>query len=375
MARAKGITRLADGRYQGRFTYTDERGHLRRKAVYGRTIAEVEGHLADARSDLNKGQLPPEDERLTLGVYLRHWLEYSARPTVRPGTFRGYESKLRIHVLDSQLGHTRLKELTPRRLEQFFALKLEGGLSAQTVQHLRAILRAALNDAIKDNLVKRNAAGLADGPRVPYRESPTVSPQDARALLDVVRGDRLEGLFVLAIASGSRQGELLGLRWQDVDLDAGTVCVNGALQRVNGRFSRVDPKTSRSRRTLALPDIAVDALRLHRIRQLEERLACGPYWQDSGYVFTAPTGAPLHGPNVTLHFQALLRGAGLPRSRFHDLRHACGSLLVGLGVHPRVIMEVLGHSTIGTTMNIYAHVTPALQREAAEKLNELLAAQ
>lgn len=199
------------------------------------------------------------------------------------------------------------------------------------------------------------------------------TPTQARTFLDAIRGDRLEALYAVAVALGLRQGEILGLRWADVDLDVGKITVCQALQRVDGRLTFVEPKSRRSRRTIPMPPTVARALRAHRARQLEERLTGGPDWNEHDLVFVSTTGTPLDGRNLTRRFQAVLERAGLPRMRFHDARHTCASLLLAQGVQPRVIMETLGHSQIGLTLNTYAHVIPELQREAAERMEEVLA--
>jgi integrase len=333
----------------------------------------VQVKLNAALAGLNKGIRPVQNERQTVGQFLTRWMEDTARPSVRFSTAKGYESKLRIHILPG-LGSIPVTKLTPQRLEAFFNAKLSEGLAPQTVQHLRAILRAALNDALKWNLVARNVAAIVDGPRVSPSEIQPFTPEEARRLLSAVQDHRLGALFSVAIAVGLRQGEALGLRWQDVDLDSGTISVRFALQRMGKEFTLVEPKTRKSRRTIALPGTAVASLRAHRTRQLEERLAAGSLWEESDLVFTTPTGRPLQGQNATRSFQQLLVKMGLRRQRFHDLRHACASLLLAQGVHPRVVMETLGHSQIGLTMNTYSHVIPALQREAAMKMDALLTA-
>ncbi len=363
------IYRRKDGRWTGVLTI----GGGKRKYYYGRTRGEVQAKLASAAAGLNSGLTPPASERLTVGQFLTGWLSDTVKPSVRPSTFRGYESKVRTHILPG-LGKQPLVKLTPQRLEAFFNHKRMAGLSPQTVQHLRAILRAALSDAVKWGLVQRNVAALVDGPRVPHHHIQPLSPDEARRLLEVVAPHRLGALFSVALAVGLRQGEALGLRWEDVDLDAGTLTVRKTLQRIEGEFELVEPKTVRSRRTIALPSAAVDALRRHRARQVEERLKAGSMWKnDWGLVFTTATGRPLQGTNVTRTFQQVLAKAGLRRQRFHDLRHSCASLLLAQGVHPRVVMETLGHSQIGLTMNTYSHVLPPLQREAAVRMDEVLA--
>jgi integrase len=187
-----------------------------------------------------------------------------------------------------------------------------------------------------------------------------------------VKGDRLEALYSVALALGLRQGEALGLRWEDIDFDAATLRVRRSLQRIAGAFQFVEPKTARSNRTLALPNIAAIALREHRTRQLTERLAAGPMWEEHSLVFARANGSPLYGSNLTREFQRMLERAGLRHLRFHDLRHGCASLLIAQGVHPRIVMETLGHSQIGITMNLYSHVLPEVQRQAAVQMDAVL---
>lgn len=224
-------------------------------------------------------------------------------------------------------------------------------------------------------MVGRNAAALTDPPRVPHREVHPFSPEQARSFLDSLQGDRLEALYTGALALGLRQGEALGLKWEDLDLEAGTLQVNRALQRFDGAYHFVDPKTEKARRTIALPAFAIPPLRAHRQRQLQERLQAGADWVDWGLVFSTTRGKPLDGSNTTRRFQALVERAGLPRQRFHDLRHGAASLLMAQGVHPRVVMEILGHSQIAVTMNLYSHVVPSLQRDAANLMDALFTAE
>jgi len=199
-----------------------------------------------------------------------------------------------------------------------------------------------------------------------------LTPVEARAFLAAVKGDRLEALYSVALTMGLRQGEALGLRWSDVDLDIGSLRIEKQLQRVGGELQLVELKTRLRRRALLMPASIVASLREHRRRQLEDRLAAGGSWLESGLVFTAADGKPLEGSTVTRHFHDHLERAGLPQRRFHDLRHSCATLLLVQGVSPRVVMDVLGHSDIGMTMNTYSHVIPELRRDAADRMDDLL---
>jgi integrase len=248
------------------------------------------------------------------------------------------------------------------------------------VSHIRAVLRAALQRAVKWGMVSRNAAALADGPRVPERPMVSISPTDAADILVAVAGTPLEALVALTLFTGLRQGEALGLRWSDVDLDANTVRVRMALRRLRGvpgdatRLELAEPKTARSRRTVDFPPVVAEALRAHRVGQLRRRIAAGAAWREPipDLVFTRATGGPLDGPGVTHGLQVALEAAGLPRRRFHDLRHACATLLLASGTDIAVVRDILGHSTIALTANTYAAVLPALQRDAARRLEALV---
>lgn len=179
-------------------------------------------------------------------------------------------------------------------------------------------------------------------------------------------------LYSVAVALGLRRGEALALKWEDVDLEAGTLRVKHSLQRIEGRLQLVEPKSLKSRRTIAMPQATVLALRDHRKRQLEERMPEGSAWQETGFIFTTTIGTPIEPDHLKRWFKPLLKKAGLPDIRFHDLRHTAASLLLAQGVGPRVIMETLGHSQISLTMNTYSHVMPSLQREAADKMDAIL---
>jgi len=370
------VTRRANGegsvykRKDGRWCATITTDHGRRKHFLGKTREQVSHKLTAALKARDDG-LRIIDEHQTVAQFLNTWLVDKVRPSARPATSRGYESKIRVHIVPA-IGGVKVARLTPQRLQLLFNEKLASGLSPRTIHHLRAILRAALADAVKWGLATRNAADLVDPPRVPHEEVRALSPAEAQSMLFAVEGDRLEALYSVALALGLRQGEALGLRWEDIDLDGGTLRVSQSLQRIDKAFQFVEPKTSRSRRTLALPSIASAALRAHRTKQLQERLAAGPMWEEHGLVFARANGKPLHGSNVTREFQRMLERAGLRRLRFHDMRHACASLLIAQGVHPRVVMEVLGHSQIGITMNLYSHVLPEAQRQAAAQMDAVL---
>lgn len=361
------IVKRADGRWAAAIIFDG----YQRKWIYGKTRRDVSDRLRKIRSDVAEGQ-PVMNERLTMAEYLNRWLYEVAKQRTRPMTWRGYEHLVRLHILPT-LGRVRLAKLTPQHVHSLVTQKVrEGRLSPRTIQYMHSVLRAALNQAVRWRMVHYNATARVSPPRGTRREVLVLSPAEARSLLDAARGDRLEALYSVALALGLRQGETLGLKWGDIDLETGLLQVRRASQRIPHQGTQlVETKTPRSRRTLVMPPIVISALRAHRARQAMERLAAGERWVDLDLVFPSQRGTLADGPNVTHRFHKLLKRAELPSMRFHDLRHACASLLLVQGVHPRVVMETLGHSQISLTMNTYSHVLPALQREAADRMEAI----
>jgi len=241
------------------------------------------------------------------------------------------------------------------------------------VTYARAVLRRALNHALRDSLVARNVATLTEPPKAEQHMVEPLSASQARRLIEASADDRLGPLFARAMLTGLRQGELLALRWQDVDLDGGILAVRHTLTRRDGKPVLTAPKTNKSRRTLALPAAAIAVLKDQRKRQLESRLFAGSRWHDWELVFGSSVGTPLNPANVSHRLTAILDAAGLPHQRFHDLRHCCASLLLAQGIPAKTIMEQLGHSQISLTLNTYAHLAPALMKDAADALDRVFA--
>jgi integrase len=316
---------------------------------------------------------PTASEDLALGAFLEAWLTDVVRLSVRPRTYASYRYVVGLHLAPG-LGHHRVAALSPADVQAFLNAKSASGLSPRTVAYLRGVLRQALGHAERMDLVSRNVARLARPPRIPRRPVSPLSVEQARTFLAAIRGDRLEALYLVALGVGLRQGEILGLRWSDVDLDAGTLTVRHALARIEGELALVEPKSATSRRVVPLPACVREALIAHRVRQAQESLPLRPDPGDifAELVFTTTLGTPLDGISVTRRFQRIVVAAGLPRQRFHDLRHACASLLLAQGVPARVVMETLGHSEISLTLNTYSHVLPSLGREAAARMDALL---
>lgn len=323
--------------YRGAYTVYTSSGPKRRY-VTGKTREEARQKLAKAMADRDGG-LVFEDGGTTVGEYLERWLKDSVRGTVR----------------------NLCKE------------KLDGGLSSATVRKMRGVLQKALDQAVGDGLVPRNAAKGIRLPQGKKKEIRPLYPDEARALLEAARGDRLETLYVLAVSTGLREGELLALRWEDVDLEGAVLRVSQTLTRDGGKVSVGPPKTKNSRRTVGLTDGAVESLRGHLARQLEGMERMGSLYRPGGLVFANEVGGIVNPSNLrNRSLKALLKRAGLPPIRFHDLRHTCATLLLTRNVNPKIVSEMLGHASIAITLDTYSHVLPTMQQNAVCALEELL---
>ena len=361
-------------------------GKRRRQALYGKTQREVVDRLNETLRDHQRGVLPKAG-RTTLEQWLTTWLG-SVEGSIRPRTLEHYRWIVREHLIPS-LGRTPLAKLAPSDVETMLSAKLKPGpghLAPRTVHHVRAVLRNALQTAERDGLVSRNVASLARAPKVPKTEMKTLLPDQVETYLEAVDGQPLEALFVVALGVGLRQGEVLGLRWQDLELErrdesgapAPALHVRWALQwqrngTDGGHPALVEPKSESSRRTVRIPGFVAEALRDHRRRWLAEKLRLGPRWLDEwDLVFVGPYGEPLNPRTVLMEHHAALRRAGLPRIRFHDLRHSCASLLGARGVPARVIQAILGHSSISLTLGTYSHVFAEQHDNAAAAMDRIL---
>lgn len=365
-----GCYQRKDGRWEATITLEIVNGKPRRKSYYGKTKAAAMAAMRAGQRERDAG-LPIDVPRQTVGQFLDRWLADVVKTSLAPKTYSSYAETARVHI-NPTLGHHQLAKLSPQQVQELLAVKTAAGLSARTVSYIRTVLRIALAQAVRWGLIGRNAAALASPPRILRQERRPLSPEQARYFLDAVAGDRLEALYRVAVSLGLRQGEALGLAWEDVDLDGRTLRVRRALQRIDGKLTLKEPKTEQSRRTLTLPAALVPALTAHRARQNLERLAAGGAWVDNGLVFTTPRGTPLEPSNVLKRFKAILDGAGLPRQRFHDLRHCAASLMLAQGVPMRVVMDILGHTQMATTADLYSHVMPAAHREVADLMDAIL---
>lgn len=370
--------RKSDGRWC--WAVTLEEG---RRVGYTATKPEAERALRIALGEKEAGTLRA-GAQVTTGAFLERWIE-TQRTKVRARTWTSYAGIVKNHLIPS-VGRIPLERLRPSDVEEMLAIKQtrprtahpkrpgEAGqqlqpLSPRMAQYVRAVLRKALRAAIKDGLVARNVAAETEPPKVERFEAHPLTSDESRRLLEAAAGDTLEACYRLALQLGLRQGEVLGLRWEDVDLDAGVVHVRRQLQRIDGRLMLVDLKTKASRRSLPLPASVSAALHSQRDRQAAAGIAALP----TAFVFTSPSGQPVDPRNTLARFQRLLQRAGLPRRRFHDLRHTFGTQLAASGtVQPRDLMELMGHSQISVTMGYYVTSLPESRRRAIDQLEAVL---
>lgn len=344
----------------------------KRKYFYGETKKEVLEQLKTALHQQQQGTLVTGPQQ-KVEQFLTHWLETFQRPTMRVRSFTRYQDLLRLHILPV-IGHHQLQKLSPQHIQGLYAQKLKEGLSASTVHSIHTVLHKALDTAVRWHLLSRNVCDHVSLPRQTRYEIHPLTPEQAQQFLKAAENHRLKALFILALVTGMRLGELLGLKWQDINMTENTLQVRRTLSYTNKiGYLETEPKTEKGRRNIFLPAFVIEELKAHRTRQLEERLKVGELWENRDLVFCTAVGSYFN-PTSSIQrlFKNILKQAELPTIRFHDLRHSAATLLLGMGVHPKIVQELLGHSNISMTMNIYSHVLPSMQKEAMEKMNTML---
>lgn len=393
MARKRGnnegsITKRRDGLWQAALTIGRDpaTGKVKRLFFYGRTRGEAQAKLEEAKLKLRDGTFVTPN-KITLGEWLTRWIEFYVKNNVRVSTYNSYRNAANRHIIPA-LGSRPLQQLTTAELQEFYARKLEngrldgrGGLSTRMIHLFHQVISGALKQAVRENLVARNVAEAVKLPRLRYKEMRPLTLEEARRLLAAAKGHRLYPALLLELATGLRRGELFALRWRDVDLNRGLLHVRRIINRVQtpDREKKTalvfeEPKTANSRRTVPIPKDVVAELKAHKARQNEEKLRLGAAYEDNDLVFATPLGRPVDPDNAGKRYKTLLKKAGLPGVRFHDLRHTFATLLLEADEHPKVVQELLGHSRIGVTLDLYTHVRPELKQRAAEKINDLLRA-
>ena len=366
---AGSVFQRSDGRWCGALYVLEADGRRVRRRVYGKTRQEVENRLALLRTKAEVG-VPMTPSHLTVEAFLREWLAQIVAERVRPNTLASY----RFYVdryLAPDLGKKKLGRLTAREVRLYLDSLKARGVGIRTIRYVHGTLRAALEDALREELLEKNVAKLVRPPTLPRAERHPLQVEEIRTFLKANRDDRLYAMFVCLALLGLRRSEALGLQWADVDLERGSLMVRHGLHRIDGKLQLMPPKTVRSRRSIPLPGPVMASLRAHRDLQEQERRQLGTRWPDLGFVFTSAVGTPIDPDNCSKTVQAALRRAGVRVVRMHDFRHGCVSVLLGLGVPPRTVMEIAGHSALEMTMNVYAHVTLDDKREALDKLGDL----
>jgi integrase len=368
------IYRDEDGRWHGFVSMgKKDNGRRDRRHVSGAKRADVVAKVRALEAKRDAGMVDAAGRAPTVGEWLDHWLSNISARKVRARTLESYRSTVRLHLRPG-IGHHRLDRLQPEHLECLYGALADKGLSPASILRAHRVLSRALRVASQRAKVARNVATLVDPPTVKRPETALpLSAQEARKVMAAAQTHRNAARWTVALAVGLRQSEALALRWSDVDLDNGTLSVRRGLHRVSGQgLVYEEPKADRSRRNLALPAQLVDALKAQRAAQLEERIAAGSLWQDHDLVFAQPNGRPIERKSDWRAWKALLRQAGVREVRLHDGRHTAATLLLSEGVHPRVVMEVLGHAQMRTTTDTYSHVMPALGRDAADRMGNAL---
>ncbi len=355
--------------YRGAY-YVHTTAGPKRRYLSGKRREDVRDKLTKALGDRADG-LIFDAGTITIEEYLDRWLSDSVRDTVRQRTYEGYEHMVERHITPA-LGGVKLAGLTPAHVRGLYRDKLDAGLSNRTVRYVHTTLNKALSQAVADGLIPRNVCAAVKAPQPRKAEIRPLDRDQVRTFLDTVCGDRLVALYTVAVTAGLREGEILALRWEDVDLEAGRLQVRRtASETRTGRVYEL-PKSGVGRQ-IRLTQKATQALRAHRKLQLEERMEKAGLWEDHGLVFPSEVGTPMGARNLQRTFKIRLRRAGLPETtRFHDLRHTCATLLLRQGVNPKFVQELLGHRDIALTLNVYSHVLPDMGDAAAGAMDDAL---
>lgn len=398
MAKRRGnnegtIYKAPDGRWIGQVTcgVDPTTGKPKRRSFYGKTRKEVQDKISTALQGLKTGSFI-EPKKITFGEWLDRWLNDYMKTAIRQNTWESYEILVRVHIKPA-LGMVKLSKLHAADLQRFYNQKLESGrvkvkareedeplqgddkkegLSTRYVRYMHSIIREALQQAVKEHLIPNNVADATSPPKSKSKPVQPLSEEQIVQFLQTAREDRLAAAFILALGTGLRRGELLGLKWECIDLEAGVITVKRELLSMNSGIKLEENlKTKSSKRSIPISSNVLKELKSHKARQAQEKLLLGKLYQDLGLVFAKEEGSFIDPKWFTKLFQKLLARAGLPRARFHDVRHSHATLLLTKGEHPKVVQERLGHSSITMTLDLYSHVAPGIQKMAADRLDNI----
>ena len=374
------IRQRKDGRWEGKVTVGIDykTGKPIRKSFACKTRKEVQEKVDKIKVEKAIGTFVISS-KITLGEWLDQWLNVYPKYTVRIGTWESYETYIRVHIKPT-LGCIPLQELRPLHLQELYNKKLVSGrvktggkLSPKTVGYIHVVLHMALEQAVIEKLVSNNVAKLVKRPKQTKHEITPLTIEEIKIFLAATKSHRFHVPFLVECHTGLRRGELLGLRWKDIDFGNKTLSVNQSLIRTRQQgLIMSEPKTAKSKRTIPIAEEVIDMLKQHKAKQNQNKLIAGSAYNDTGLVFSSELGNPIDPRNFTEQFERMLEQAGLRRVRFHDMRHSHATMLLMQNVQPKIIQERLGHSTIAMTMDTYSHLLPGMQEEATEKVRQAL---
>ncbi len=342
------------------------------KTIHG-TKKEAQKVLNDMLRDADLGLLG-NAQKQTLNEYLDFWLETIAKPRLQYRTLRDYYDMMRLYIREP-LGNIKLADLKAAHIQKVYGEMQNKGYSPRRIRYAHSVLSSALKKTVELDILPRNVAKFVQLPKQVRKEMDVLSKDESIRFLTVLQDEKHGVLLSFALATGMRVQEYLGLQWKDIDFEKGTATVQRAIvwHRSGGGWHFSTPKTAKSRRTVPLPTTTLKDLRKHKVKQNEQRLRLGTEWQNNNLVFASEIGTPLNPPNLTRHFKRILKKTNLRTSiRLYDLRHTTATLLLQVGINPKVVSERLGHSSIVLTLDVYSHVLPTMQKEATEQLEAMI---
>jgi integrase len=369
---AGSVFQRKDGRWEAKFK-VEETGKY--KSLYASTEKEAYKKLQDALFEQRQGILATGPDQ-SVKDFLEYWLEDIKKQDLWLGTYLNYRVLVYKHLIPG-IGHIRLRKLTTHQLQLFFAKKVKEGTSLRLAQEIHMVFRQALEHARRMKLVGQNVANDVELATPDRYRGPVLDEKGAGLLMEKARERGLEAAIALAVITGMRVGEILGLHWSDIDLDKGRLHIYRTLHYIpKYGFIEGDPKSESSERDIVLPQVVIGLLKQHRTTQLEKRLQAGSAWVDRDVVFcNEKNGNFIVYITFLRHFYEVLAAAGLPHMHFHDLRHSAATILLSVGVHPHVVQELLGHSDVSITLRIYGHVLPRMRQDVANKMDDLYGGQ
>lgn len=365
------ITKRKDGTWQASILvgYDHETGKPKRKYFYAKTRQEVQEKLLHALHDVSIGTFV-DSSKLTLGDWVSKWLKTYKKPVLAQTTYELYQTVLKVHILPD-LGKISLNKLQTITLQNFYNEKLSLQLSASYVHQMHVIIHCALNQAIKEGLLFRNVAIAANSPKILKKEMEILTEKQLKHFMEHVKSDPMATAIILAVGTGLRRGELLGLKWKDLNFETGNLSVRRQLLCVKGGTKFEDYTKNKKSRNIHIPSNVLEKLKAHKEKQNEYKQILGEAYQNSDLIFCNKNGTSVDPGNFSARFKQLLKNTDIPKIRPHGLRHSHASLLLAKDVHPKIVQERLGHSSISITLDQYSHLVPGLQKAAAEKINDI----